>query len=127
MAVITGKQFTVKVGTTDYSTVITAGNVSGTATSDTIQTLAGTETVSQGPEDTASLEFLYDGATGLYKVLRDAYAAGTPLAIEIVGDDGKHTGSASIVSSLSLDYPADGAATCSVEMSGLLTFAASTP
>lgn len=126
MAVLTGKQFTVKSGTTDYSAVVTTGSTTASASSETIQTLAGSEVISQGVEDTTSCEFLYDEASGFYKLLWDAIHAGTTVAVEIVGGTGKWTGTL-LVTDLGNEFPADGAATCTAEFSGELTFAAVTP
>lgn len=119
---ITGKQFTVTVGTTDYSAQITTGSINKSATSTTIQTLDDSVTISQGVETTASCDFLYDGAAGFYKAMWDA-VGGSAVAITIVGDDGEWSGNM-VVTSLSDEFPADGASTCTAEFSGSLTFAA---
>lgn len=119
---ITGKDFTVTVGSTDYSAQITTGSINKTASSETIQTLSDSVTIPTGTEITASCDFLYDGASGFYKAMWDAIG-GSAVSVAIVGDDGEWTGSM-IVTSLSDDFPADGASTCSAEFSGTLAFAA---
>jgi hypothetical protein len=119
---ITGKEFTVEVGTTDYSAQITTGSINKSASSETIQTLGDIVTISTGTETTASCDFLYDGAAGFYKAMWDA-VGGTAVTVTIVGDDGEWTGSM-VVTSLSDEFPADGASTCTAEFSGTLAFAA---
>lgn len=119
---ITGKEFTVSVGSVDYSAQITTGSINKSATSTTIQTLDDSVTISQGVETTASCDFLYDGSTGFYKAMWDAIG-GSAVAVLIVGDDGEWSGNM-VVTSLSDDFPADGASTCTAEFSGSLTFAA---
>ena len=126
MSVLTGKSFTVTAGATDYSGQTTGGNIERSAESETIQTLAGSETVSQGTEDTASIEFLYDGGSGFYAAMWTAAGTGTPVAVAVVGGDGQWTGDL-VVTSLSDEFPADGASTCTVEFAGALEFAAVTP
>jgi hypothetical protein len=120
--VITGKQFTVSVGAVDYSAQITTGSINKTATSSTIQTLDDSATFSQGVETTASCDFLYDGSAGFYAAMWDA-VGGSAVAVLIVGDDGEWSGNM-VVTSLSDEFPADGASTCTAEFSGTLTFAA---
>jgi hypothetical protein len=119
---ITGKEFTVSIGATDYSAQITTGSINKAADSETIQTLDGSVTLSRGVEITASCDFLYDGATGFYAAMWDA-VGGSAVTLTIVGDDGEWTGSM-VVTSLSDEFPADGASTCTAEFSGTLAFAA---
>jgi hypothetical protein len=119
---ITGKAFTVKVGATMYGAQITTGSINKASTSETIQTLTDVATISTGTEITASCDFLYDGASGFYAALWDA-VGGAALAIEIVGGTGEWTGNM-VVTSLSDEFPADGASTCTAEFSGTLAFAA---
>jgi hypothetical protein len=117
---ITGKEFTVSIGATDYSAQITTGSINKAADSETIQTLDGSVTLSRGVEITASCDFLYDGATGFYAAMWDA-VGGSAVTLTIVGDDGEWTGSM-VVTSLSDEFPADGASTCTAEFSGTLEF-----
>ena len=126
MSVLTGKSFTVTAGATDYSGQTTGGNIERSAESETIQTLAGSETVSQGTEDTASIEFLYDGGSGFYAAMWTAAGTGTPVSVAVVGGDGQWTGDL-VVTSLSDEFPADGASTCTVEFAGALEFDTVTP
>jgi hypothetical protein len=119
---ITGKQFTVTVGASDYSAQVTTGSINKTADSETLQTLADTVTISKGVETTASCDFLYDGATGFYKAMWDA-VGGSAVAVTITGEDGEWSGDM-VVTSLSDEFPADGVSTCTAEFAGSLAFAA---
>ena len=123
---ITGKSFTVEFNSVAGTAQVTTGTIDETASSETIQTLGGSVAVSQGVESTISCDFLYDGdevtTGGFYNTLKAALDAGTTATITIVGG-GTWTGDA-LVTSLSAEFPADGAATCSAELtiSGALDF-----
>lgn len=119
---ITGKEFTVTVGATDYSAQITTGSINKSADSETIQTLSDSVSVTKGAVMTASCDFLYDGAAGFYNAMWSA-VGGSAVSITIVGDTGEWTGSM-LVTSVSDEFPADGASTCTAEFTGTLTFAA---
>lgn len=119
---ISGKQFTVTVGAVDYSAQITTGSINKTADVETIETLSDRINEPRNVQETASCDFLYDGATGFYKALWDAIG-GSAVSVTIVGDDGEWTGSM-LVTSLSDEFPADGTSTCSAEFTGSLAFAA---
>lgn len=124
---ITGKQFTVTYGTMDGSAQITTGTIDESSNSETIQTLAGSVAISQGTETTISCDFLYDGdvagGTSFYAALKAALDGGTTATIDITGGAASWSGEA-IVTSLSNEFPADGASTCSAEfgVSGVLAF-----
>jgi predicted secreted protein len=122
---ITGKQFTVTFNSVAGTAQITSGTIEESASSTTIQTLGGSVAVSEGVESSVSCDFLYDGpeSGSFYLALKTALNAGTAATITIIGGDSSWTGSA-IVTSLSAEFPADGATTCSAELtiSGALTF-----
>jgi hypothetical protein len=125
---ITGKQFTVEVDGESGSAQITTGTIDESASSETIQTLAGSAAVSQGVESTISCDFLFDGNVaggGFYAVMKAALAAGVAVPVTIDGGGASWAGDA-IVTSLSTEFPADGASTCSGELtvSGELPFTA---
>jgi hypothetical protein len=125
---ITGKQFTVEVDGTSGTAQITSGTIDETASSETIQTLGGSAAVSQGVESTVSCDFLFDGEQaggGFYAVMKAALAAGVPVPVDISGGGASWAGDA-LVTSLSVEFPADGASTCSGELtvSGALPFTA---
>jgi hypothetical protein len=128
---ITGKSCTFSYGALDGSAQITTATIDEAASSETIQTLAGSVAISQGVESTVSAEFLYDGdmASGsFYAALKAALDGSTTGTLTIEGGTGaasapSWTGEA-IVTSLSAEMPADGAVTCSAEfaISGSLPF-----
>lgn len=122
---ITGKQFTITYDAVSGTAQVTSGTVDESASSETIQTLGGSVAVSQGVESTVSADFLYDGSTaaGFYPALKAALDSGDAATVLISADGSSWTGSA-IVTSLSAEFPADGASTCSAELtiSGALTF-----
>lgn len=123
---ITGKQFTVTADSINGSAQITSGTVDESASSETIQTLAGSAAVSQGVESTITADFLYDGNVsggGFYAAMRAALVAGTAVPVVIDGGGSEWDGDA-LVTSLSAEFPADGASTCSAELtvSGALDF-----
>lgn len=122
---ITGKSFTATFNSVAGTAQITSASISESADSETIQTLGGSVSVSQGTETTLSCDFLYDGAeaASFYLALKTAFDAGTAATVLISGGDTSWTGSA-LVTSLGVEIPADGALTCSAEfaISGALTF-----
>ena len=120
---ITGASFTVKIGSTSYSSQVTDGTVVHTPTISRIKTLGDIAYPQTDNEWSASLNFLYDEETGLLGALNTAAAAGTGLSVEIVGGDAKWTGTMYVNGDLSTSYSADGVATCSASFVGSLTFA----
>jgi hypothetical protein len=114
---ITGKSATFTYGADEGTAQITSANISDAGTSNTIQTLGGSVTVSQGIETTVSCDFLFDGNVvggGFYAALKAALTSGAPGSLAIDADGGAWVGDA-IVTSLSADIPADDAVTCSAE------------
>lgn len=128
---ITGKQFTFTYDSEDGTAQVTTGSIEESAESETIQTLGGSVAISQGVTSTISCEFLYDGdqtGGGFYAALKASLESGLPGTITIVGGTGATTDpdweGEAIVTSLSAEFPADGAVTCSAEftVSGALAF-----
>jgi hypothetical protein len=124
---ITGKVCTFTYGSNEGTAQITTASVDESASSETIQTLGGSVAIAQGVESTVSCDFLYDGTTagGFYAALKAALDSGAAGALVVVADeDSSWTGQA-IVTSLSAEMPADGAVTCSAELtiSGALGWA----
>lgn len=115
---ITGKLCTFTYGAKDGSAQITTASVDESASSETIQTLGGSVAVPQGVESTISCDFLYDGDTagGFYGALKAALDAGGSGTFEITGGDTSAWSGEAIVTSLSAEMPADGAVTCSAEL-----------
>lgn len=120
---LTGKAFTVKIGTTNYSEQITNGTISRASNSEVIQTLGGKTTTSVGAEDTASVSFLYDQDSGIYAALQSAAGSGSEVTLTVEDAEARWTGPM-VVTNTSLDYGATGAVTASAEFIGSLTFAA---
>jgi hypothetical protein len=128
---ITGKACTFSYDAVEGTAQVTSSTVDEAASSETIQTLGGSVAISQGVESTISAEFLYDGdaASGsFYQALKAALDAGSAGELSITAGLGtttppEWTGEA-IVTSLSAEMPADGAVTCSAELtvSGALAF-----
>ena len=121
---ITGGQFTVTVGATAFTSVVTGGGISHTATTQRVKTLTD---VAMGQSDdmwSADLSHILDDETGgLYGALNTAMTAHTPLAVVIVGSDTKWTGAAIYIDDCSLTYTADGIAVCTTKMQGPLVVA----
>ena len=127
---ITGKVCTFSYATVSGSAQITSATVDESATSETIQTLGGSVAIAQGVESTASCDFLYDEGTGFYAALKLALDAGSAGALAIeAGASGSGWQGQAIVTSLSAELPADGAVTCSAELtvSGELAWDDGTP
>lgn len=130
---ITGKACTFTYGSLDGSAQITTATVDETASSETIQTLGGSVAIAQGVESTISCDFLYDGADavgGFYAALKAALDSGLTGTFSITGGAASEWTGDAIVTSLSAEMPADGAVTCSAELtvSGLVAWTdAATP
>lgn len=130
---ITGKKCTFTYATVAGTAQITSASIDESASSETIQTLGGSVAVSQGVESTVSADFLYEPQTGgFYGALKAALQAGTAGTLDIkAGSGSPPTGGWSgqaIVTSLGVEIPADGAMTCTAELtiSGSLPWTAGT-
>jgi hypothetical protein len=113
--VITGKSATFTYGSTAGTAQITTFTPDESSSSETIETLGGTAVLSSTKERSISCDFLFDGdqaGGGFYKVLKDAFDAGSSGTLDVTIDTAAWTGSG-IVDSLSVPTPADGAVTCS--------------
>ena len=120
---ITGAEFTVEVGTTAYEDQVTSGTVTTTPTVVRTKTLGDVAFNQTDLNSSVSLEFLYDDNSGMYDALQTAIAAGTSVALEIVGKTGTWTGAAMWIESAETSFEAAGVATCSVSFTGELAFA----
>jgi hypothetical protein len=131
---ITGKACTFEYDGKQGAAQITTATVDEAASSETIQTLGGSVAIAQGVESTVSCDFLYDGDTagGFYAALKAALDTGDTGVLTIETGGGTTpagwTGDA-LVTSLSAEMPADGAVTCSAELtiSGALGWSEATP
>lgn len=120
---ITGAQFTVEVGATPYTDQVVSGTITTTPTITRTKTLGSVAFDQTDLNSTISIEFLYDDNTGLYDALQTSIAAGTSLAVEVVGAAGTWTGSAVWPESLETSFEATGVATATVSFTGPVTFA----
>lgn len=116
---IAGGTFTVTVGAAAFTSVVTGGGISHTATTQRVKTLSDNAYSQTDDMWTADLSHILDDETaGLYGALNTAMSAHTPLAVVIVGGDSKWTGAAIYVDDCSLTYTAEGIAVCTTKMSG---------
>lgn len=125
--IISGSLFTFKAGSspTDYSAQVRNGSIDGSANIITEYVLGpASATVGTSTEDTVSVDLLFDGDSGFYMALYTAYKALTALAVEITASTGagKWTGSL-LVESLSTQFDAQNASSCTATLKGAVTFA----
>jgi len=120
---VTGAEFTVEVGATAYSSQITTGTVTTTPTVVRTKTLDSVNFAQTDLNGAISLEFLYDENTGLFDALQTSIAAGTAIAVEVVGGLGTWTGAAMWIESAEVSFDAAGVATASASFTGSLSFA----
>ena len=120
---ITGAQFTVDVGTVQYEDQVTQGSITTTPTIVRTKTLGDVDFSQTDLNSAMSLTFLYDDNTGLYDALQVAIAAGTSVAVEVVGATGTWTGAAMFVESVEVSFEAAGVATCTASFTGSVSFA----
>ena len=119
---IAGADFTVEVGTTAYSDQVTTGTVTTTPTITRTKTLGGVNYLQTDLMTAVSIEFLYDSNTGLYDALQTAIAAGTNIAVEVIGSAGTWTGSAMAIDACEVKFDATGVAMGSFSVQGDMIF-----
>lgn len=119
---IAGAQFTVEVGAVAYSDQVTTGTITTTPTITRTKTLSGVNYTQTDLMTAVSIEFLYDDNTGLYDALQTAIAAGSAVAIDIVGDTGAWAGAAMAIDGAEVKFDAAGIATASFTAQGDMTF-----
>ena len=120
---VTGAVFTVSVGAVQYEDQVTSGTINTTPVIVRSKTMSSVAFDQVDLNTTMSLEFLYDEASGMYAALQTAIAAGTAVAVVIASTAGTWTGSAMMIESADLTYPADNVATVSTSLTGTVTFA----
>jgi len=120
---VTGAVFTVSVGAVQYEDQITSGVINTTPVIVRTKTLSDVAFDQVDLNTTMSLDFLYDEDTGFYGALQTAIAAGTSVAVVVGSTAGTWTGSAMMIESADLTYPADNVATVSTSLTGTVTFA----
>jgi len=108
-----GSSFTVSVDSDSYTAQITSGGVSSTPNIVTTKTLGPNKATTQTDvEDTATFDFLYDGASGFYDALYTASRTGAELTVAIVGGGADWTGDVR-VTDLSVEFNAEDVSSCS--------------
>lgn len=113
--VVTGKSATFTYDGTSGTAQVTTFTPDESSSAETIETLGGTAVLSSTKERSISCDFLFDGdqaGGGFYKVLKDAFDAGSSGTLAVTIGTGSWTGDG-IVDSISVPSPADGAVTCS--------------
>ena len=120
---VTGAVFTVSVGAVQYEDQVTSGTINTTPVIVRSKTMSSVAFDQVDLNTTMSLDFLYDEASGMYAALQTAIAAGTAVAVVIASTAGTWTGSAMMIESADLTYPADNVATVSTSLTGTVTFA----
>lgn len=128
--IIAGSTFTFKAGPTptDYSAQVRNGSINGTANIVTEYVLGpASATTGTSTEDTVNVDLLFDGDSGFYLALYTAYKGLTPIAVEIAAGttQGEWTGTL-LVESLSAEFDAQNASSCTATFKGNVTFAATT-
>tara|TARA_R110000796_G_scaffold34231_1_gene88514 strand:- start:2808 stop:3188 length:381 start_codon:yes stop_codon:yes gene_type:complete len=119
---VAGAAFTVDLGGVQYECQITEGTIN------TDPTILRTKTLSCVAYDqvdlisNVSLNFLYDENTGMYEAIQTAIAAAASVAMTITSAVGSWTSTAMFINAASVDFPADGIATCVVGLEGEITF-----
>jgi len=121
---IAGSTFTVEVGSADYSCQVTTGTITTTPTVTRTKTLCGANFTQTDINSTMSVNFLYDGNTGIYDALATSAAAGTGIAVTVeTGTAGTWTGAAMWIDSLDITYDAANIASCTVSLQGDVSYA----
>lgn len=120
---VTGATFTVQVGAVPYTSQITSGTITTTPTIVRTKTLDSVAFDQTDLNSTLSIEFLFDGSSGLYEALQVATAAGSSVAVSIASTFTTWEGAAMYVESVDLTYPADGVATVSCSLTGTVVAA----
>jgi len=120
---VTGAQFTVTSGATAYTAQVTAGTITAANTVNNVRVLDTTKVYYNADRDwTVGVEYLFDDEAGMYGAINTAGAAGTPIAVLIVGNDCKWTGTLYVVTN-NVSYDAMGLATVSASFNGTLVVA----
>jgi len=120
---VPGAVFTASIGAVAYEAQVTSGTINTTPTIIRTKTLSGVAFDQTDLNTTMGLDFLYDEASGIYDALQTAITAGTAVAVIVASTAGTWTGSAMMIESADLTYPADNVVTVSASFTGSVTFA----
>jgi len=119
---VAGAAFTVDLGGVQYESQITEGTIN---TDPTILRTKTLDSVAYDQVDligNVSLNFLYDENTGMYEAIQTAIAAALSVTMSIDSAVGVWSSTAMFINAASVDFPADGIATCTVGLEGEITF-----
>ena len=119
---VAGAAFTVELGNILYTSQITEGTIN---TDPTILRTKTLDSVAYDQVDligNVSLNFLYDENTGMYEAIQTAIAAALSVQMSISSAVGVWASTAMFINAASVDFPADGIATCTVGLEGEITF-----
>jgi len=121
---VAGAAFIVEFGNpaVQYESQVTSGTVTTTPTIVRTKTLDSVAFDQTDLNSTMSIEFLYDGNTGLYDALQTAIAAAATIKVEITSGVGIWTGLTMSIESAEMTVEAAGIATCSVGLTGDVVF-----
>ena len=120
---VAGAAFTVEVATVAYSDQVTSGTITTTPTIVRTKTLGDVAFDQTDLNSTMSIEFLYDENSGLYDALQVAIAGGLPVVVDVESAVGVWAGAAMHIESAEVTFAADGIATCSLSLTGTVSFA----
>ena len=122
---VAGAAFTVEFGSpaVQYESQVTSGTITSTPTIVRTKTLDSVAFDQTDLNSTMSIEFLYDEASGLYDAIQTAIAAASTIAVVVSSAVGSWTGATMSIESAEMTVEAAGIATCSVGLTGTVTFA----
>lgn len=120
---VAGAAFTVSIDATQYESQITTGTITTTPTITRTKTLDDVAFDQTDLNSTMSIDFLYDENSGLYDAVQTAIAGSSSVAVGVASAVGAWTGSAMYIESCDLSFDATGVATCSMSLTGTVTFA----
>ena len=122
---VAGAAFVVEFGSpaVQYESQVTSGTITTTPTIVRTKTLDSVAFDQTDLNSTMSIEFLYDENSGLYDVIQTAITAASPIAVVVSSATGSWTGSSMSIESAEMTVEAAGIATCSVSLTGSVTFA----
>ena len=119
---VAGAAFTVDLGGVQYESQITEGTIN---TDPTILRTKTLDSVAYDQVDligNVSLNFLYDENTGMYEAIQTAIGAALSVTMSISSAVGVWASTGMFINAASVDFPADGIATCTVGLEGTITF-----
>jgi len=120
---VAGAAINLSVDAVQYESQITTGTITTTPTIVRTKTLDSVAFDQTDLNSTMSVDFLYDENSGLYDALQTAIAAANSVAVIVASATGTWTGSTMEIDGLDVSYDATGVVTCSLSLTGSVTFA----